>query len=500
MSPSFGLPQSTLDEMRAIFARHNKVTKVVVYGSRAKGNYRNGSDIDLTMFGKNLTFQDLSNIHNALDDSSNPYLVNLSIYNHLDNAKLREHIDRVGQVFYYRYEGWKKVKLGDVVSFVRGLTYSKKDEVDLGGLAVLRATNISLEQRKIIYDEIRHIRPQEKLNKDKLAKVGDLLMCTASGSKSHLGKVALVTEDLGMAFGGFMAALRCNASCSPNFLFYVLTSNLFMKKLSSISEGANINNLKFSQIEDFEFQLPPLAEQQRIVAKLDAAFAEIDDIAKNTETRLASAKAIFENSVKQYFSKENAHCEVKKLSEITNYFNGLTYSPKDVGETGTVVLRSSNIQNGRMDFSDIVRVNKTIKEKLFVQPTDILICSRNGSKSLIGKCSLVGEQDEPMTFGTFMMIVRGECNNYLQWFFKSKLFKEQIAQGENTAINQITRYMLDDVVLPVPDATTQVAISNNLEAIDTEVRRLQFIYQNKINELHALKSAILAQQLQSEAA
>ena len=98
-----------------------------------------------------------------------------------------------------------------------------------------------------------------------------------------------------------------------------------------------------------------------------------------------------------------------------------------------------------------------------------------------------------------MMIVRGECNNYLQWFFKSKLFKEQIAQGENTAINQITRYMLDDVVLPVPDATTQVAISNNLEAIDTEVRRLQFIYQNKINELHALKSAILAQELQSEA-
>ncbi len=112
MSRSFGLPQSTLDEMRAIFARHNKVTKVVVYGSRAKGNYRNGSDIDLTMFGKDLTFQDLSTIHNALDDSSNPYLVNLSIYNHLDNAKLREHIDRVGQVFYQNPSAvmWKQSK------------------------------------------------------------------------------------------------------------------------------------------------------------------------------------------------------------------------------------------------------------------------------------------------------------------------------------------------------------------------------------------------------
>ena len=108
---------------------------------------------------------------------------------------------------------WKTVKLSEIVTFVRGLTYSKKDEVDVNGLAVLRATNVSLEHRKITLDEIRHIKTPEKLNEDKLVKVGDILMCTASGSKSHLGKIALVTEDLGMAFGGFMAALRCESSC-----------------------------------------------------------------------------------------------------------------------------------------------------------------------------------------------------------------------------------------------------------------------------------------------
>ena len=74
-----------------------------------------------------------------------------------------------------------------------------------------------------------------------------------------------------------------------------------------------------------------------------------------------------------------------------------------------------------MEYSDIKRVNKQIKDKLYVKPTDILICSRNGSQKLIGKSSLIGKINEPMTFGTFMMIVRGEHNKYLQWFIKSKL-------------------------------------------------------------------------------
>ena len=218
---------------------------------------------------------------------------------------------------------WNSVALSEVASFVRGLTYSKKDEVDIGGLAVLRATNISLEQRKIVYDEIRHIRSPEKINENKLAKVGDLLMCTASGSKSHLGKVALVTEDLGMAFGGFMAALRCNASCSPKYLFYVLTSNSFMKKLSSISEGANINNLKFSQIEDFEFQLPSLAEQQRIVAKLDAAFAEIDSILSQAASQVSNLKDLNSKLIEKLFLSEDKNWKDTNLKDACKFSQGV---------------------------------------------------------------------------------------------------------------------------------------------------------------------------------
>lgn len=150
--------------------------------------------------------------------------------------------------------------------------------------------------------------------------------------------------------------------------------------------------------------------------------------------------------------------KIKKLAEVAEYFNGLTYSPKDVDDKGIIVLRSSNIQNDELDFSDIVRVSANIKEKLFVKEGDILMCSRNGSQRLVGKTAPILNIEEPMTFGTFMMIIRSEFSPYLLWFFKTDNFKKQISGGENTMINQVTRYMLDDIEIPLPPLTEQQRI------------------------------------------
>ena len=148
-----------------------------------------------------------------------------------------------------------------------------------------------------------------------------------------------------------------------------------------------------------------------------------------------------------------------------------------------------------MKYQDIKRVNKKIKDKLYVKPTDILICSRNGSQRLIGKSSLIGEIKEPMTFGTFMMILRSEHNKYLQWFIKSKLFKKQILKGENTMINQITRYMLDDISLPFPDKKIYSKIAKELELLDEHIRILNKILNIKIDNFRTLKSSILKHEI-----
>ena len=97
----YGLPDKTLNTLNSIFCNYPGIQQVVLYGSRAKGNYRNGSDIDLSLkTGENFTFSDLLHIAGDFDDSDMPYFVDVLIYEKLTNPDLKAHIDRVGKVLY----------------------------------------------------------------------------------------------------------------------------------------------------------------------------------------------------------------------------------------------------------------------------------------------------------------------------------------------------------------------------------------------------------------
>lgn len=100
--PAFGLPDKTVAIVRQILADFPAVEKAVIYGSRAKGNYKPGSDIDLTLYGTALDQRLLMLIASALDDSDIPYTVDLSLFEQIENPALRAHIERAGKVFYER--------------------------------------------------------------------------------------------------------------------------------------------------------------------------------------------------------------------------------------------------------------------------------------------------------------------------------------------------------------------------------------------------------------
>jgi predicted nucleotidyltransferase len=100
-APHFGLTPQTTEKIGGVFARHQQVEKAVLYGSRAKGNYKNGSDIDLTLLGR-LAHADLLKLMDELDDLMLPYTIDLSLFSEITNAGLIEHIKRVGIVFYER--------------------------------------------------------------------------------------------------------------------------------------------------------------------------------------------------------------------------------------------------------------------------------------------------------------------------------------------------------------------------------------------------------------
>lgn len=280
------------------------------------------------------------------------------------------------------------------------------------------------------------------------------------------------------------------------YLFYYL--HYLKDYLPSVAVGATVKSLRLRHFENLPVVLFPIATQQKIVAKLDAVFAEIDKATAAAEANAKNAEALFQSYLTDVFERGGEGWRQTNLKDIAEYFNGLTYSPKNVSEEGIIVLRSSNVQKDKILLNDIVRVNSTIKEKLYVKRGDILMCSRNGSQRLVGKTATIPNLEEKMTFGTFMMIVRSESNFFIEWFLKSDLFKRQIASGENTMINQITRYMLDKIVISMPDLATQKSISLTISNLYSTTQELKFSYTRKIDELYAYKKAILKQAFNGE--
>jgi len=269
-------------------------------------------------------------------------------------------------------------------------------------------------------------------------------------------------------------------------------------KLDDFVSGMAQPKLNQTMLNKIPIPLPPLPEQQRIVAIIDEAFAAIAKAKANAEQNLKNAKELFDVYLHKYYTSKEEGWEERNLKEVAEYFNGLTYSPKDVSNKGIIVLRSSNVQNDELDFNDIVRVNLKVKEKIVVKDGDILMCSRNGSARLVGKTATIKGLNEEMTFGTFMMIIRSQYNQYLSWFFKSTDFRNQIKNGENTMINQITRYMLDDIVLSFPPIDKQNEIVQKLDALSDEIKKLETIYKQKISDLEELKKSVLQKAFNGE--
>jgi predicted nucleotidyltransferase len=99
---NFGLKIATIQAIQEVFKLHHEVEKAILYGSRAIGNYRPGSDIDLTLGGEKLTLTILQKIEDELDDLLLPYKIDLSLHKQIENKELLEHIERVGKVFFER--------------------------------------------------------------------------------------------------------------------------------------------------------------------------------------------------------------------------------------------------------------------------------------------------------------------------------------------------------------------------------------------------------------
>lgn len=247
------------------------------------------------------------------------------------------------------------------------------------------------------------------------------------------------------------------------YLYYFMEG--YIEELRKQAIGGVIKYIKLGNLTDALIELPSIDEQKAIVYILEKAKNVLD--MRNEE--IGKLDNLIKARFVELFGDPSTNPKgypVKVLPEIAEYWNGLTYKPVDVSDEGTIVLRSSNIQNATLDFADTVRVSCKIGDKKYVQDNDILMCSRNGSARLVGKVALIKDIEEPMSFGAFMMIIRSDYYPYLMTYFQMPAFRAQITTGATTTINQITGRMLDIVKLPVPDMDVINEFADFVQQVD----------------------------------
>ncbi len=183
---------------------------------------------------------------------------------------------------------------------------------------------------------------------------------------------------------------------------------------------------------------------------------------------------------------------VKKLGFVGEAIIGLTYSPDDVVDEGLLVLRSSNVQNGMISLHDNVFVDKAVPQKLIVKEGDILICSRNGSRDLIGKNALIDKDSEGMTFGAFMTIYRSQINQFLFWVFNSYIFSAQSGSFMTSTVNQLTTGTLNSFLVPVPSLREQTQIARFLDHETARIDALIAEQQRLIELLKEKRQAVIS--------
>lgn len=398
---------------------------------------------------------------------------------------------------------WEIKKLGDICEFRRGLTYSKNDEVENSSNAVLRSNNIDLITNRLDLSEIKYISDKIKIDETKKVKRDSLLICTANGSKAHLGKVALIDDDYDFAFGGFMGLLIPSESVYPRFFYYALISENYKKFIKSLSDGANINNLKFQDLSKFEVPVPPREEQKRIVKILDEKIAQLETIKTNAQTNLQNAKDLFQSQLTRAFN--NTTWEKKRLGNCGSFKNGMNFAATDSGYT----IRSLGVGDFKERYSidntetlSEISLKAAPSEDYLLHDGDIVFVRSNGNKELVGRCLLVYPKDIPTTYSGFCIRFRKDFDlldaDFLLHFMKSESSRKILNGKEGANISNLNQKILSDFEVPLPPLPEQKHIVKELDTLSEKVKALQNIYEQMLLDCEELKQSFLCKAFAGE--
>ena len=251
----------------------------------------------------------------------------------------------------------------------------------------------------------------------------------------------------------------------------------------------------------FDFPLPPLPEQKRIVAILDEAFAAIAAAKAAVEKNLQNARVLFESHLNEVFTRKGKGWVEKRLGDLINLQNGFAFKSKEYSESGYFVMRIGNVQNGKIDLSNPRYIQLTDKklERFTLNQGDIL-ASLTGN---IGRVGIVNEEHLPAVLNQRVarITVRHKSvdHGFLFHFLSSVAFRERLQDaGHGAAQQNVSTKEIESVSICLPDNSTQKSIADHLDVLSAATTRLATHYARKLELLEELKKSLLHQAIAGE--
>ena len=389
-------------------------------------------------------------------------------------------------------DDWHVTRLKDVTLFKTGGTPPESIGVNSDGIGIRWFKPADFKKDSLHLDHTEYHISDEVIKSERIQTFpGNSVLLVGIAS---IGKIGF-TKDLSYS-NQQITGLIDKGLNFPKFTAYsVFAMTDFIRNTALYTVVPIVNNQYLSTLK---IAYPDFKEQTKIAGFLDDKISQLDAIIEKSKASIEKLQAyrksvIYEAVTKglnetapmkdtgiEWIGEIPVGWEISKIKYLGEYFNGLTYDPDDMTEdSGTIVLRANNIQNGKLIFNEEVCIDMKIPNKLKLRKDDILICSRNGSRRLIGKNALVTDDFSGLTFGAFNMVCRSDMSAYLYYVLNSDVFNSQLSGVLTSTINQLTGQNFGSMVVPNPPLTDQKAI---VDYLDTKTSEIDSAI-NKLNQL-----------------
>ena len=381
--------------------------------------------------------------------------------------------------------GWTTKKLGEVCEEIRERISSA--EIPLA--AYITTDNMLKNCAGVC--EAENLPP--KICSLVLYQSGDILL---SNIRPYLKKIWLADRSGGASSDVIVLRPRFE-NILARYIYRALARDEFFDFSMLNVTGTKMPRGKRDWIKSFEIPIPPLAEQKRIVAKIDAAFEKIDRLKANAEKNLANAKELFQSALDEAMRPKKGWVE-KRLGEIGSCKNGLNFKRAVEGEKIDIV-GVSDFKKGLVvdDATELERLTlqELPEQEWYLHPNDIVFVRSNGSKALVGRAVII-KSKRPLTFSGFCIRYRIEDKridpDYLARIVSVESFRKAMLSGRNaTTINNVTQPILLSQVISIPSLGEQKQIIKHLDFLSEKIKMLEQNYARQVADCAEMRQAIL---------